>query len=90
MSASAPFAPLAASLFFLAAGAAITAWPRPVIRAYIGVLKPMRSLFGRNLIDWEIGLLRGWAAPWFVRLFGLFVMLAGASILFFQAMGAGR
>jgi hypothetical protein len=81
--------PLAAAAFFLLAGAAIAAWPRPLIRAYVALLRPMRRLFGRSLIDWEIGLLQGRAAPWLVRLFGLFVILAGASILFYRS-GAPR
>jgi len=85
MSAPAPFSPLAAGAFFLIAGAGIAAWPRPLIRGYVRLLKPMRRLFGRPLIDWEIGLLEGKAAPVFVRLFGLFVILAGASIFYFQA-----
>jgi hypothetical protein len=80
---SAP-APIFAGGTFLVLGAAIAAWPRPLIRAYVATLKPMRRLFGRNLIDWEIGLLEGRAAPVIVRLFGLFVILAGASILFFR------
>ena len=84
MSADAPFAPLAFAGIFLLIGAAIAIWPRPLIRSYVGLLKPMRRVFGRELIDWEIGLLQGRAAPILVRLFGLFVMLAGASILFFR------
>ena len=74
---------LVAGLFLLA-GAAMIAWPRPLIGAYIRLLRPMRAMFGRRLIDWEIGLLEGRAAPWIVRLLGLFVMLAGTSIIFFQ------
>ena len=85
MTAPAPVAPLIAGAFFLFAGAAIAAWPRLLIRAYVALLRPMRRLFGRSLIDWEIGLLQGRAAPVLVRLFGLFVILAGASIFFFQA-----
>ena len=79
-----PLAPILAGGTFLVLGTAIAAWPRPLIRAYVGLLKPMRRLFGRNLIEWEIGLLEGPAAPVVVRLFGLFVILAGASILFFR------
>ena len=91
MSATAPsWPPLAAAAFFLVVGAAIAAWPRPLIRLYVRLLRPMRRLFGRNLIDWEIALLEGRAAPWLVRLFGVFVILAGASILFFQAAAAGN
>ena len=82
MSADASFAPVAGAIIFLLVGAAIAVWPRPLIRSYVGLLKPMRRVFGRELIDWEIGLLEGKAAPILVRLFGLFVMLAGASILF--------
>ena len=85
--APAPFWPLAIGAgFFLVAGAAILAWPRPLIQFYIGLVRPMRRLFGQTLIDWEIGLLEGWAAPWIVRLFGLFVIVAGASILYFRAI----
>ena len=85
MSAPAPFWPLAfAAGAFLAIGAAIAAWPQPLIRFYVGLLRPMRRLFGRELIDWEIGMIAGKAAPIFVRLFGLFVILAGASILLVQ------
>ena len=84
MSANAPFAPLFAAGTFVILGAAIAAWPRPLIGAYVGLLKPMRRLFGRNLIDWEIGLLEGPAAPVIVRLFGLFVIVAGASIFYFR------
>jgi hypothetical protein len=69
--------------FFLLAGASMIAWPRPLIRAYIRLVKPMRSLFG-SIVDWEVGLLQGRAAPWFVRAFGLLVMLAGTSIIFFR------
>ena len=84
MGADAPFAPLAAAATFLLIGAAIAIWPRPLIRFYVGILRPMRRVFGRELIDWEIGLLQGRAAPILVRLFGLLVMASGASILFFQ------
>ena len=84
MSAPPPAVPLMfAAGFFLAAGAAMIALPRPMIRAYIRLVKPMRRLFG-SIVDWEIGLLQSRTAPWLVRLFGLFVMLAGASIIFFQ------
>ena len=84
MSAPAPALPvMIAAGFFLLAGAAIFAWPRPLIRGYVRLVKPMRSLFG-SVVDWEIGLLQSRAAVWLVRLFGLFVMLAGASIIFFQ------
>ena len=89
MSADAAFAPLAFAGIFLVIGAAIAVWPRPLIHFYVGLIKPMRRVFGRELIDWEIGLLEGKAAPILVRLFGLFVMLAGASIIFFQLMRAG-
>ena len=83
--APAPFWPIAgAGLVFLLAGAAIAAWPRPLIHFYIRLLRPMRRLFGRSLIDWEIGLLERRAAPIFVRLFGLFVVVAGASIFLFR------
>ncbi len=84
MSGPAPALPLGlAAGVFLLAGAAMIAWPRPLIRAYIRLVKPMRRLFGA-LVDWEVGLLESRTAPWLVRLFGLFVMLAGASIIFFQ------
>jgi hypothetical protein len=73
--------------FFFLAGAAIFAWPRPLIRFYVGLLRPMRGLFGRSLIDWEVGLLEGRAAPLVVRLFGVFVILAGASVLFYRVAG---
>ena len=75
--------PVIAAGAFLLIGAAILAWPAPLIRAYIRLVKPMRGLFG-SVVDWEIGLLESRAAPWLVRLFGLFVMLAGTSIIFFQ------
>lgn len=88
MSGVAPFWPLAAIAgFFFLAGAAVLAWPRPLIRFYVGLLRPMRGLFGRSLIDWEIGLLEGKAAPLVVRLFGAFVILAGASVLFYRVAG---
>jgi hypothetical protein len=84
---AAPLWPLAGIAgFFLIAGAAIIAWPRPLIRFYIALLRPMRGLFGR-LIDWEIGLLEGRVAPIVVRLFGAFVILAGASVLFYRVAG---
>ncbi|HEV2818636.1 MAG TPA: hypothetical protein VGW40_15610 [Allosphingosinicella sp.] len=84
---AAPLWPLAGIAgFFLLAGAAIVAWPRPLIRCYIALLRPMRGLFGR-LIDWEIGLLEGRAAPVVVRLFGAFVILAGASVIFYRVAG---
>jgi hypothetical protein len=84
---TAPFWPLAliAGFFFLA-GAAIIAWPRPLIRGYIALLRPMRGLFG-SLIDWEIRLLEGRVAPIVVRLFGAFVILAGASVIFYRTAG---
>lgn len=88
--APAPFWPIAgAGLFFLLAGAAILAWPRPLIRFYVRLIRPMRGLFG-SLIDWEVGLLESRAAPWFVRLFGLFVILAGISIFAYPLLGAAR
>lgn len=87
MSAAATTAPLLAAGAFLLIGAAILAWPRPLLRAYIGLLKPMRGLFG-SVVEWEIGLLESRAAPWLVRLLGLFVILAGGSILFFQRLQA--
>ena len=74
-----------AAVIFLLAGAAIIAWPRPLIRFYIRLVKPMRRLFGA-LVDWEVGLLESRTAPWLVRLFGLFAMFAGASIIFFQML----
>ena len=83
MSGAEPVAPLVAAGVFLLIGAAILAWPRPLIRFYVRLVKPMRGLFG-SVVDWELGLLESRAAPWFVRAFGLFVMLAGASILFFR------
>lgn len=84
---TAPFWPLAGIAgFFFVAGAAILVWPRPLIRFYIALLRPMRGLFGR-LIDWEVGLLEGRAAPIVVRLFGAFVILAGASVIFYRVAG---
>jgi hypothetical protein len=83
MSAPESAAPLFAAVFFLLAGAAMIAWPRPLIRAYVTLVKPMRKVFG-SIVDWEVRLLEGRAAPWFVRAFGLFAMFAGASILFFR------
>ena len=85
MSAPAPFLPLALGAgIFILIGAAILAWPHKLIRLYVGILRPMRRVFGRNLIDWEVGLLEGRAAPILVRLFGLFVIFAGASIFAFR------
>jgi hypothetical protein len=83
VSAAEPIAPLFAAGAFLLIGAAILAWPRPLIRAYVRLVKPMRGLFG-SLVDWEVGLLQSRTAPWLVRLFGLFVILSGASIIFFR------
>ena len=83
MSAAEPIALLVAAGVFLALGGAIMAWPRPLIRAYVRLVRPMRSLFGA-LVDWDVGLVESRAAPWFVRAFGLLVMLAGASILLFR------
>jgi hypothetical protein len=71
--------------FFLVAGAAMVAWPHRLIRAYVRLVKPMRRLFG-SIVDWEVGLLESRTAPWLVRLFGLFVMVAGGSIIFFQML----
>ena len=86
MSAPAPVVPMmVAAGVFLLAGAATVAWPRRLIRAYIRLVKPMRRLFGA-LVDWEVGLLESRTAPWVVRLFGLFVMFAVASIIFFQVL----
>ena len=87
MSAPESAAPLFAAGAFLLIGAAILAWPRPLIRAYIRLVKPMRRLFG-SLVDWEVGLLESRIAPWVVRLFGLFAILAAASIIFFAVMRA--
>ena len=90
MIASPPIWPIAAvGAFFLLAGAAIVAWPRPLIRFYVRLLRPMRGLFG-SLIDWEIGLLESRTAPWIVRLFGLFVIVAGLSIFAYPLLGAAR
>lgn len=87
MTEAAPLWPLAGIAgFFFVAGAAIMIWPRPLIRFYIGLLRPMRGLFGRT-VDWEIDLLEGKAAPIIVRLFGAFVILAGASVIFYRAAG---
>ena len=80
---------LVPGLVFLALGAAIFAWPRPLIAFHVRLLRPMRRLFGRALIDWEIGLLEGRAAPILVRLFGAFVILT-ALTLFFHAAAAPR
>ena len=86
MSAPTPAVPLMfAAGFFLAAGAAMIALPHPMIRAYVRLVRPMRRLFG-SIVDWEIGLLESRTAPWLVRLFGLFVMLAGGSIIFLQIL----
>ena len=82
-----PASVLAAAGFFLLAGAAIAAWPRQLIRFYIRLLRPMRSMFG-SLVDWEIRLLESRAAPWIVRLFGLFVILSGASIVLIPMLAA--
>ena len=85
---AAPLWPLAGIAgIFLVAGAAIMVWPRPLIRFYIGLLRPMRGLFGQTLIDWEIGLMEGKAAAFVVRLFGAFVILAGASVLIYRMAG---
>ena len=90
MSAPAPlWTPLVGAVFFLAAGAAILAWPRGLIRFYVRLLRPMRALFGR-LVEWEIGLLESRWAPRLVRLFGAFVILSGLSIFFYFGMGAAR
>jgi hypothetical protein len=83
MSTAEPVAPLVAAGIFLAVGAAILAWPRPLIRTYVRLVRPMRRLFGA-IVDWEVGLLESRAAPWFVRAFGLLVLIAGASILLFR------
>jgi hypothetical protein len=81
----APFWPIAAwGVAFILIGAAILVWPHRLIRLYVAMLKPMRRVFGRNLIDWEIGLLEGRIAPILVRLFGLFVIVAGGSIFFYR------
>ena len=82
MSGSEPMAPLFAAAAFLLIGGAIVAWPRPLIRFYVRLVKPMRGLFG-GLVDWEVAMLESRTAPRLVRLFGLFVMLAGGSILSF-------
>jgi len=87
VSAPAATTPLFAAGAFLLIGAAILAWPRPLLRGYVRLVKPMRGLFG-SVVDWEVGLLESRAAPWLVRLFGLFVILAGGSILFFRQMQA--
>ena len=85
MASDSPFWPLALGAgIFVIIGAAIIAWPHQLIRRYVGLVKPMRRVFGRNLIDWEVGLLEGRAAPILVRLFGLFVIFAGASIFAFR------
>ena len=85
MSGGAPFWPIPVfGLLFLAIGAALIVWPRAAIRAYIRLLRPMRSLFGR-LIDWEIGLLESRVAPILVRLFGGFVILSAFAIFFYAA-----
>lgn len=87
--APAPLWPVALGAgFFLLAGAAILAWPRPLVRFYIGLLKPMRGLFG-GLVDWEIGLLESRTAPLVVRLLGGFVILSGLSIIFYVSGAAG-
>lgn len=79
--------PLAIGLLFVALGASILAWLRPLVRAYVGLLRPMRGLFG-GLVEWEIGLLEGKWAPRLVRLFGGFVILSGLSVFFYMNAGA--
>ena len=87
MSAPASVMPLALTAgVFIAIGAAIIAWPQPLIRFYVRLVRPMRRLFG-SIVDWEVRMLEGRAAPWFVRLFGLLAILAGASIVAFPIMG---
>jgi hypothetical protein len=87
MSAPATLWPLVLTAgIFVVIGAAILAWPRPLLRAYVRLVKPMRSLFG-SIVDWEVRTLESRAAPWFVRLFGLLVILAGASIIAFPILG---
>ena len=85
MSDDTPLSAAIAAGFFLLAGAAIVVWPRPLIRGYVRLVKPMRGLFG-GLVDWEVAMLESRTAPRLVRLFGLFVMLAGGSILSFMVM----
>ncbi len=85
MSASPPFWPIPVfGLLFLAIGAALVVWPRPAIRAYVRLLRPMRGLFGR-LVDWEIGLTESRLAPILVRLFGGFVILSAGAVFFYAA-----
>ena len=83
---SAAFWPLLIpAVLFFAIGAALIAWPRSAIALYVRLLRPMRRLFGRSLIDWEIGLLEGRAAPVLVRLFGAFAILSSFAIFFYGA-----
>jgi hypothetical protein len=70
---------LIGAVAFLAIGAALLAWPRKAIARYVRLVKPMRALFG-PVVEWEIRLLEGRAAPILVRLFGAFVILASLPI----------
>ena len=70
---------LIAAIAFFAIGAALLAWPRKAIARYIRLVKPMRALFG-SVVEWEIRLLEGRAAPIVVRLFGAFVILSSLPV----------
>lgn len=65
-----------AAIFFVM-GALCVAAPALLINLNVRMLEWQRRVFGKFTVDWHLGLLRNRAAPWIVRLMGLFFVLAG-------------
>lgn len=65
-----------AAIFFVM-GALCVVTPALLINLNVRMLEWQRRVFGKFSVDWHLGLLRNRAAPWIVRLMGLFFVAAG-------------
>lgn len=66
----------AAAIFFVIGAICVVA-PGLLINLNVRMLEWQRRVFGNFTVDWHLGLIRNRAAPWIVRLMGIFFLAAG-------------